>query len=103
MSPDCSEPWTVLFGMTPNSVLRASEGLLVHRSRNQDVVFDDCQIASTPMSVVKGSNFRLLAENGQPAPYPSLAVRARNGRVADDTEVRRSRLIESKGLGHQGR
>src|SRR3977135_2479400 len=29
-------------------------------------VFDDCQIASTPMSVVKGSNFRLLADHGHP-------------------------------------
>jgi hypothetical protein len=27
----------------------------------------------------------LLLVDGQPAPYPSLAVRARNGRVADDT------------------
>jgi hypothetical protein len=27
----------------------------------------------------------LRANHGQPAPYPSLAVRARNGRVADNT------------------
>jgi hypothetical protein len=26
-------------------------------------------------------------DDGQPAPYPSLAVRARNGRVADDAGV----------------
>ena len=30
-----------------------------------------------------GSNTWFLANHGQPAPYPSLAVRARNGRVAD--------------------
>jgi hypothetical protein len=31
-----------------------------------------------------GSNKWFLANHGQPAPYPPLAVRARNGRVADD-------------------
>jgi hypothetical protein len=30
---------------------------------------------------------RLWESDGQPAPYPSLAVRARNGRVADDAGV----------------
>jgi hypothetical protein len=29
----------------------------------------------------------LLVDHGQPAPYPSLAVRARNGRVADQSEA----------------
>jgi hypothetical protein len=29
----------------------------------------------------------LFPNDGQPAPYPSLAVRARNGRVADYSEV----------------
>jgi len=28
-----------------------------------------------------------LSDDGQPAPYPSLAVRARNGRVADLTFI----------------
>jgi hypothetical protein len=31
--------------------------------------------------------FGFWADYGQPAPYPSLAVRARNGRVADHPEV----------------
>ena len=30
-------------------------------------------------------DFEFLANDGQPAPYPSLAVQARNGRVADHT------------------
>jgi hypothetical protein len=29
----------------------------------------------------------LLVNDGQPAPYPSLAVRARNGRVADKPDT----------------
>ena len=34
-------------------------------------------------------------ENGQPAPYPSLAVRARNGRVADYPGFTRAWHLES--------
>jgi hypothetical protein len=56
MSPSCSERWTVLFGMT--STQRCSRH--VRRSacaptqKSQNVVFDDSQIASTPIECGEG-------------------------------------------------
>jgi hypothetical protein len=46
-----------------------------------------CQIAESLTEHSSYTDKSKLPDDGQPAPYPSLAVRARNGRVADYSEV----------------
>jgi hypothetical protein len=54
------------------------------------MILKECIIANSLTERCGHKTFQISgfwADYGQPAPYPSLAVRARNGRVADHPEV----------------